>query len=557
MSRPTRLAEALSHARCASRQGAPHAPLPDTAIDGAGSSLSRRQLLGAGAGLTLLTTLAGCGGLATAPTARLDAAQRQRAADRLGWGATQAQLAMIERDGWSHYVEGQLRADPKAPILAAAQRQIDALDCSRRDLLTRVREADALRRSADQAGDEAARVAARQAYQQAQGLGAREAAHRQLLRQLYSEQQLLEHISWFWFNHFNVHQGKRDVRLLLADYEEQALRPHALGSFRQMLGAVARHPAMLRYLDNDQNGQRALNENYARELLELHTLGVNGGYRQQDVQELARVLTGFGVRIDAEPPKLPPQRMAQYHRDGLFEFNPARHDAGDKQLLGHTIRGRGMAELDEVLDLLVAHPATARFISQKLAVFFLSDQPPAAVVDAMARAFERSRGDIPATLRPLLHAAEFFAPVAGSSASGPGALAKFKDPQHYLLSSLRAGFEQQPLINSQPLQQWLRRLGQGLYDKLTPDGYPLTAEAWDSPGQMTVRFEIARQIGNGAPALFRPEGTTTPVPMPDLQALRARVGPALAPATQQALAQTSTPQQWLTLWLSSPDFMYR
>ncbi|UXH79273.1 DUF1800 domain-containing protein [Roseateles amylovorans] len=531
----------------------------------ASPGLSRRAVVGRAAGAALMSTLGGCGGLSTAPSTPLDAAQRQRAADRLGWGATQAQLAAIERAGWGRYVEQQLRADPKAPLAPAAQRQIDALDCSRRDLITRVREAEALRRTADKATDEAERVAARQAYQQAQNLAAREAGHRQLLRQLYSEQQLLEHLSWFWFNHFNVHQGKRDVRLLLADYEEQALRPQALGSFRRMLGAVARHPAMLRYLDNDQNGLRAINENYARELLELHTLGVDGGYSQRDVQELARVLTGFGVRIDPEPPKLGPKFIDQYHRDGFFEFNPARHDFGDKQLLGHTIRGRGLAELDEVLDLLVAQPATARFVSRKLAVFFLSDQPPPALVDTMARAFERSRGDIPATLRPLLFSPAFTATgdiSAADGAAGPGvgsrSLApKFKDPQHYLMSSLRAGFEHQAMLNSQPLQQWLRRLGQGLYDKQTPDGYPLTAEAWDSPGQMTLRFEIARQIGGGAPGLFRAEGTTTPVPMPDLQALRARVEPTLAPATRQALAQTGTPQQWLTLWLSSPDFMYR
>ncbi|WP_377157618.1 DUF1800 family protein [Roseateles sp. UC29_93] len=162
--------------------------------------------------------------------------------------------------------------------------------------------AESFRRNGDnKVATEEERVAARKAYQDAQGQAARETGERQLLRELYAEQQLLEQLSWFWFNHFNVHQGKRDIRLLLADYQDRALRPHALGSFRTMLGAVARHPAMLRYLDNDQNAVRAINENYARELLELHTLGVDGGYTQRDVQELARVLTGFGVRVDPEP----------------------------------------------------------------------------------------------------------------------------------------------------------------------------------------------------------------------------------------------------------------
>ncbi|SEL73382.1 Uncharacterized conserved protein, DUF1800 family [Roseateles sp. YR242] len=511
-------------------------------------TLTRRDWLIGTAAVSLppALLLSGCAGLA--PTPPLDARQRQRAADRIGWGATQAQLAAIEQQGWPTYVDNQLKANPAAPLPAPIQARIDTMDITLLDPLVRVRDAEALRRNGDKAATEADRTAMRQAYQAAQQRAVREAGERQVLRQLYSEQQLLEQMAWFWFNHFNVHQGKRDVRLLVADYEDRALRPQALGSFRLMLGAVARHPAMLRYLDNDQNAARAINENYARELLELHTMGVDSGYTQHDVQELARVLTGFGVRIDQDAPRMAQKVAAQYQRDGFFEFHPGRHDFGDKQVLGRTIKGRGADELDEVLDLLVAQPATARHVSHKLAVFFLSDQPPPALVDDMARAFERSRGDIRATLRPLLLSPAFVA---------PGASPKFKDPQHYLLSGLRASFESRPLQNSQPLQNWLRRLGQGLYDKQTPDGYPLTAEAWNSAGQMTARFEIARQIGGGAPALFRPDGTNTPVPLPDLQPLKARVDASLAPATREALAQAGTPQQWLSLWLSSPDFMYR
>ena len=503
----------------------------------------RRSLL---LGATASAALAACGGLSTMPDLPMDASQRLRAANRIGWGATQAQLEEIERLGWGRYVERQLKADPLAPMPPPIQARIDALGISQGAVTARVWAAESFRRGSDKGATEEERSAARKAYQEAQGLAARETGERQLLRELYAEQQLLEQLAWFWFNHFNVHQDKRDIRLLLSDYQDRALRPHALGSFRAMLGAVARHPAMLRYLDNDQNAVRAINENYARELLELHTMGVDGGYTQRDVQELARVLTGFGVRVDPDPAKVAPRFETLYRRDGLFEFHPGRHDFGDKQLLGRTIRGRGADELDEVLDLLVAQPATARFVSRKLAVFFLSDQPPPALVDAMVAAFQRTKGDIPATLRPMLRSPAFL------SADAP----KFKDPHRYLLSSLRAGFEQRPLQNAQPLQNWLRRLGQGLYDKQTPDGYPLTAEAWNSPGQMTLRFEIARQIGGGAAALYRPEGTTAPVPLPDLKALRARVEPSLAIPTREALAQTTSPQQWLTLWLSSPDFMY-
>ncbi|WP_431287792.1 DUF1800 domain-containing protein [Roseateles chitinivorans] len=514
-------------------------------ISAATTGLQRRSLL---LGATATAALAACGGLPSAPDIPMDASQRLRAANRIGWGATQSQLGEIERLGWGPYVERQLRADASAKMPAPVQARIDAMGISQGTLPSRVWAAESFRRNGDnKVATEEERVAARKAYQDAQGLAARETGERQLLRELYAEQQLLEQLSWFWFNHFNVHQGKRDIRLMLADYQDRALRPHALGSFRTMLGAVARHPAMLRYLDNDQNAVRAINENYARELLELHTLGVDGGYTQRDVQELARVLTGFGVRVDPEPAKVAPRFEALYKRDGLFEFHPGRHDFGDKQLLGRTIKGRGAVELDEVLDLLVAQPATARFVCGKLAVFFLGEQPPRDVVDAMSAAFLRTKGDLPATLRPMLYAPQF------ASADSP----RFKDPHVYLLSSLRAGFEQRELQNAQPLQNWLRRLGQGLYDKQTPDGYPLTADAWNSPGQMTLRFEVARQIGGGAVALYRPEGTNTPVPLPDLQPLRLRVEPTLAPATRTALAQTTTPQQWLTLWLSSPDFMYR
>ncbi|WAC73330.1 DUF1800 domain-containing protein [Roseateles sp. SL47] len=517
-------------------------------------TLSRRRSLQwltslagmAAAGVPPALLLSGC--VTPPPTAPMDAAQRQRAADRIGWGATQAQLSVIERVGWPRYVEHQLKADPALPLPAPYQAAITALQISRTDPITRVREAEALRRNADKDPSEANRVALRQSYQAARQSAVREAGERQLIRQWYSDQQLLEQMAWFWFNHFNVHQAKRDVALLLPDYEDRALRPQTLGSFRLMLGAVARHPAMLRYLDNDQNAARAINENYARELLELHTMGVDGGYTQRDVQELARVLTGFGVRLEEDAPRVNPKQAALYQRDGFFEFHPARHDFGDKQVLGRTIRGRGAEELDEVLDLLVAQPATARHISRKLAIFFLSDQPPPALVDEMARTFERSRGDVKATLRPLLLSPAFIA---------PGTPPKFKDPQHYLLSGLRAGFEGRPMVNSQPLQNWLKRLGQGLYDKQTPDGYPLTAEAWNSPGQMTTRFELARQMGGGAAALFRPEGSNAPVPLPDLQPLKTRTETMLAPATRDALAQAGSAQQWLSLFLSSPDFMYR
>ena len=508
-------------------------------------SINRRHLLLALAAPIALMTA--CATTPTAPPVFQESAGLFRAVNRIGWGATQAQIDEATQKGWAAYVEQQLLADPAAlrALPPAAQAQIDALSIQHRPIVELAQAADELRRNQDKPPTEDERKLARQAYQAALNLTAREAGHRQLLRQVYSEQQLLEQMSWFWFNHFNVHQYKRDVRVLLPDYEEAALRPNALGNFRQLLGAVARHPAMQRYLDNDQNSAGRPNENYARELLELHTLGVDGGYSQLDVQALARVLTGFGARTEAGPPKLKPEFARQYVRTGLFEFNPARHDFGDKMVLGHAVKARGVAELDEVLDLLAAQPATARFVSRKLAVYFLSDTPPQALVEAMTRTFERSKGDIKATLRVLLLAPEF-------AAASPS---KFKDPQHYLLSSLRASYGDQVIANSQPLQGWLRRLGQGLYDKLTPDGYAMTADAWNSAGQMSTRFELARTMAQGPAALFKPDGGETPAapPKPALRGLPLT----LSPATSTALAKAATPQDWNALLLSSPEFMSR
>lgn len=504
--------------------------------------LTRRSLLAWAAMPPLLSACA-----TRAPEAFQQPDGLYRAVNRIGWGATQAQLDAATQQGWAAYVEQQLRADPRRPLIAAAHSQIDTLSIEQRPAQELLQQVEQLRRNRDKPPTEDERKAARQGYQNELNRLAREAGHRQLLRQLYSEQQLLEHLSWFWFNHFNVHQYKHELRALLADYEESALRPQALGSFRELLGAVAGHPAMLRYLDNDQNSAVKPNENYARELLELHTMGVDGGYTQRDVQELARVLTGFGARLDALRPKLKPELDRLYVRQDLFEFNPARHDFGAKTILGRTIQGRGAAELDEVLDLLVAQPATARFVSRKLAVYLLADTPPPALVARMTTAFQASRGSIAATLRPLLLAPEF----AGAD------MRKFKDPQHYLLSSLRAAYGDQVILNSQPAQAWLRRLGQGLYDRQTPDGYALTAEAWNSAGQMSTRFELARSIAGGPAALFKPEAAAaalSPLPKPQLgQALH----PPLSDSTRAALAQSGTPLDWGALLLSSPEFMYR
>ena len=362
-------------------------------------------------------------------------------------------------------------------------------------------------------------------------------------------------MTWFWLNHFSVFQGKGEIRAMVGDYEDSAIRPHALGRFRDLLGAVVRHPAMLQFLDNAQNAAGRINENYARELMELHTLGVEAGYSQRDVQELARVLTGVGVqtRRGADPPRLPPAQQALYVRQGLFEFNPRRHDFGPKEILGQPIHGQGMGEVDEALDRLARAPATARFISGKLARYWLADEPPRALIERMAQTFQRSGGDIAATLRTLLTSSEF----------ARGAGGKFKDPVRYVVSALRLSYGDAPILNTAPALSWLSRLGEPLYGRQTPDGYPLNDSAWSGSGQLETRFEIARAIGAGRPDLRQPAdagASVLPPTVPDGAHALYGQSPgahALGARTRQALDQARSPQEWNALLLSSPEFMRR
>ena len=492
---------------------------------------------------------------ATAADAGLAApdAQAYRLANRLSWGATDAELERLQRWGAEGYITRQLAADA-GPLPAAAQAQIDALRIQTTPPLALWLEMDAARKLADAKPLEADRKAGQDAFQAAQSRLAREAAHRDLLRAVYAPNQLQEQLQWFWFNHFNVHQYKSNIRVLLGDYQEQAIRPHALGRFRDLLGAATRHPAMLRYLDNEQNAAGRINENHARELLELHTLGVDGGYSQRDVQELAKVLTGHGVNFNEKNATVKPAQAALYLRKGLYEFNPGRHDFSDKTVLGRAIAGRGAAELDEVLDLLAVHPATARFVSGKLARQLLADEPPAALVDAMVAAWSRSQGRIDTVLGVLLRSPAFSAPSAAGSS-------KFKDPVHYVVSSVRAAYGDRVLLNTLPMQNWLNRMGQGLYNRQTPDGYPSAAVAWTGSGQIAVRLEIARAIGSSNAGLFKGEDPVLQgeqAAFPQLarplywQVLR----PLLAPATRTALDGAASPQDWNTLYLSAPEFMY-
>jgi uncharacterized protein (DUF1800 family) len=504
----------------------------------------------------LRSLLLGSIGLATVLCSRQAAADPVQAhelalVNRITWGATPSAVAQIHQLGADRWLERQLHPSADDPLPQAAQAEIDAMPISQTPIAALVVDMDAQNKAANQITDPDQKKAAQQAYQQAYNDLAREAAARSILRDLYSPDQLQEQMTWFWFNHFNVHLYKRDIRAMVGDYEDQAIRPHALGRFRDLLEATLRHPAMLRYLDNDQNASNHINENYAREIMELHTMGVGSGYTQKDVQELARILTGVGVDLSPNPPNMKPQYRDLYVRAGLFEFNPSRHDFGDKLFLGHLIHGSGFGEVEQALDILASQPATAHHISLELATYFLGDAPPAPLVDRMAETFQRSHGDTAQVLRTLFRSREFDASLGS----------KFKDPVHYAVSAVRLAYDERVILNTGPIQGWLNRMAEGLFNHETPDGYPMVAAAWSGPGQLAVRFEIARQIGSGSAGLFKADGkgALDQPAFPQLQNALYYEGlsDTLSASTKTALGQSTSPQDWNTLFLSSPEFMRR
>ncbi len=521
------------------------------------------------AGVCLFALLSAC---ATSDSLRTpqSSADARRLANRLTWGVDAPTAQAFAQRAPQAWLQAQLSPSDAPPALPpAVQAQIDAMTISQRPAPELVADMQRQRQAANALTDDEAKQAALRAWQQEMTRLARESAQQHLLRAVYSPRQVQEQMTWFWLNHFSVFQGKGEIRAMLGDYEDAAIRPHALGRFRDLLGAVVRHPAMLQFLDNAQNAAGRINENYARELMELHTLGVDGGYSQHDVQELARVLTGVGVQIDPTraAPRLPGQQQALYVRQGMFEFNPRRHDFGTKQFLGQPIQGQGIAEVDEALDRLARAPATARFISTKLAHYWLADDAPKALIDRMAQSFQRSDGDIAATLRTLFTSPEF----------ASAAHSKFKDPMRYVVSALRLSYGNTPILNPAPALGWLDRLGEPLYGRQTPDGYPIADAAWVGSGQMETRFEIAKAIGSGRPDLLRPPApptaptatnapTSAPAARPPAPVVpdgaRTVYGQppgaaTLSERTRAALAKATSPQEWNALLLSSPEFMRR
>jgi len=480
-----------------------------------------------------------------------------RAVNRLTYGANDFALEAYTAAGRSGFWAQQLRFVGDAALPQSARTTIQAMTISRMPLRALVGAyEDEARRLKDMPENEARKEQQRALNERYRFL-VDETQQRHIIRALYSGNQLQEQLTWFWFNHFNVFQGKDKVKLFVADYEDNAIRPHVLGRFRDLLLASMTHPAMLLYLDNAQNAQGHINENYARELLELHTLGVEGGYTQQDVQELARILTGAGVNLDEKPVKLPPRLRRYYVSQGLMAFNPHRHDFGEKSFLHHRITGRGFDEIAEVADILSIHPSTARLVCNKLAIYCMGEDPPANVVERMRYAYLASAGDIAHTLKAMFEASE------------PWSIKPhFKDPVQYVFSAVRLAYDGRMIINYKPVQNWLHALGEPLYGHPTPDGYGLLQKDWASAGQMTKRFEVARHIAAAGPKLFSaPEGSDAqPIPVnetEDSQPLIAQsrvfaaMQASLSEQTAQALAQARKAREWNALFLSAPEFMYR
>ncbi|HTY51042.1 MAG TPA: DUF1800 domain-containing protein [Steroidobacteraceae bacterium] len=471
---------------------------------------------------------------------------------RLTFGVDSEVLQRYRALGREGFLDEQLRGTGELPAPVAAQ--VAALDISRESGAELLAAARAESRRINALPEGADRQAARKALNERGNALADQARRRELLRALYSPAQLREQMTWFWLNHFSVYEYKAQVRWTLGDYAE-TIRAHALGRFRDLVMATLTHPAMLQYLDNAQNAAGHLNENYARELMELHILGVNGGYSQQDVQELARILTGVGIAPPG-PPRLKPRWRGLYVRDGGFEFNPARHDFGSKVLLGHRVEGRGFAEVSQAVDILVHQDACARFISRGLAEYFVADSPPPALVERMAARFRDSGGDIAAVLRTMFEAPELTAQLGH----------KFKDPMQYVVSSLRLAYDGRTLTNLRPVTGWLAALGEAPFGHPTPDGYALDESAWSSSGQISRRFEIARAIGAGSAGLFEPQdgapardGAPVPVGFPQLTTpvYYGALQPQLSAATRAALLRARTQQEWNLFLLASPEFNYR
>ncbi|MEH1874481.1 DUF1800 domain-containing protein [Nostoc sp.] len=480
--------------------------------------------------------------------------------NRLSFGPRPQDVQRVESMGVERYIQEQLSPDsiPESQSLTSQLNQLDAFHLNPVELL----EYGTTHLPGQKPSPEEIKAANKRGQQVLN-----EAVQARLLQATNSQRQLQEVIVDFWYNHFNVDAAKGRDRLWVGAYEQQAIRPYALGRFRDLLGATAHHPAMQFYLDNFQNRAdsrpdaqgniRGLNENYARELMELHTLGVDGGYTQQDVIALARILSGWGFSRSGQ----------QTDNNFGFYFNPKRHDFSDKVFLGHTIKSGGEAQGEEALDILAQSPATARHISYQIAQYFVSDRPNSNLVNHLTQRYLATDGNIREVLNTLFHSREFWNPKNFN--------AKFKTPYEYAISAVRAtGIE---VNNTRPISNLLQQLAMPLYRCPTPDGYKNTADVWLNPDAMNRRLSFASAIANGNLPLSsiptnmqegdkilgqgqvgtqqRTLQTLASIPVDALQ-LTNTLGNSFSVKTQKAIASSDS-QIRSALILGSPEFMRR
>ena len=448
---------------------------------------------------------------------------------RTGFGPRPGDVEKVRDVGLQRYIEEQLHPERLADEATTARLAgLTTIGLSSREIAEQyaLPQLEARRqRKADAKNDEAAPGDGKQppdAMQRRANAVMVELSEQKLLRAIYSERQLQEVLTDFWFNHFNVDARKGADRFLLTEYERDAIRPRVLGTFRDLLGATAKSPAMLFYLDNwmsagpgtdshlgqgtemgrpragrggfggrggpgfnpgpglaraqaqNKNAPKGLNENYGRELMELHTIGVDGGYTQKDVTEVARALTGWTI----DRPR----------QGGGFTFNPRIHDTEQKVVLGHVIKaGGGQSDGEQVLDILATHPSTATFIATKLARRFVSDTPPPALVERAAARFRDTGGDLREVMRAILMSPEFLSPDAYR--------VKVKTPFEFVASALRAtGADVQ---DARPLVRELQQLGMPLYMCQPPTGYKDTGDAWVNTGALVSRMNLAVRLAGG------------------------------------------------------------
>ena len=447
------------------------------------------------------------------------------ALNRLGYGPRPGDVEKVRAIGLEKWIDRQLHPDRIAdPAMGAHLASLRTIRLSTGDLIARYevppearKEIQAKRAElGDNASEEQMREARRDFMRKYRGQidgtpqdVVQELQSAKILRAVYSERQLDEVMADFWMNHFNVFAGKGPVKFMVGEYERDVVRPHAWGKFEDLLRATAESPAMLFYLDNwlsaDPNAQpmgfrargrrgrffapppapgqgqgqarkRGLNENYAREIMELHTLGVDGGYTQKDVTEVARCFTGWTMR---NPRQGEPR----------FFFNERIHDRGDKVVLGHRIvsRGGGKNEGDEVIHLLATHPSTARFISYKLARRFVADEPPKALVDRAAETFRKTDGDLRAVVKTIVTSPEFVSPAARA--------AKVKTPLEFVVSAVRASGAE--VDDARGLAGRVASMGMPLYQQQPPTGYKDTADAWVSTSGLLARLNLALDLAAG------------------------------------------------------------